>query len=306
MARVCSSAAANPDTLTAAIAAAPSVCLILRLAIVHLGIHYTQGSHRLAVFTLKMTNLKKDLMVKVPAITAFFWIIKVLATTVGETFADFLNDNLGLGLTGTSLVMGGALVIALIVQFAVKKYIPVIYWLAIVLISVAGTLITDNLTDNLGVPLWVSSVVFAALLITTFSIWFRGERTLAMKSIVTKKREAFYWLAILFTFALGTATGDWLAEAVGLGYAWSAVAYAAAIGVVAILRKRGLIGEITAFWIAYVLTRPLGASIGDLLSQAPRDGGLGLGPTNTSYIFLAAILAAVIYLSASKKDQIKA
>lgn len=253
-----------------------------------------------------MTNLKKDLMVKVPAITAFFWIIKVLATTVGETFADFLNDNLGLGLTGTSLVMGGALVIALIVQFAVKKYIPVIYWLAIVLISVAGTLITDNLTDNLGVPLWVSSVVFAALLITTFSIWFRGERTLAMKSIVTKKREAFYWLAILFTFALGTATGDWLAEAVGLGYAWSAVAYAAAIGVVAILWKRGLIGEITAFWIAYVLTRPLGASIGDLLSQAPRDGGLGLGPTNTSYIFLAAILAAVIYLSASKKDQIKA
>lgn len=245
-------------------------------------------------------------MVKVPAITAFFWIIKVLATTVGETFADFLNSQLGLGLSGTSLIMGSALAIALVVQFAVKKYIPVIYWLAIVLISVAGTLITDNLTDNLGVPLWVSSLVFAALLIATFLIWYRGERTLAMKSIVTKKREAFYWLAILFTFALGTATGDWLAEAVGLGYGLSAVVYAAVIGVVAILWKRGLIGEITAFWIAYILTRPLGASIGDLLSQAPKDGGFGLGPTNTSYIFLAAILAAVTYLSTTKRDQIKA
>ncbi len=230
----------------------------------------------------------------------------MLATTVGETFADFLNSQLGLGLSGTSLIMGSALAIALVVQFAVKKYIPVIYWLAIVLISVAGTLITDNLTDNLGVPLWVSSLVFAALLIATFLIWYRGERTLAMKSIVTKKREAFYWLAILFTFALGTATGDWLAEAVGLGYGLSAVVYAAVIGVVAILWKRGLIGEITAFWIAYILTRPLGASIGDLLSQAPKDGGFGLGPTNTSYIFLAAILAAVTYLSTTKRDQIKA
>jgi uncharacterized membrane-anchored protein len=254
-----------------------------------------------------MTNiLRKDLMVKVPAITAFFWIIKVLATTVGETFADFLNEKLGLGLSGTSLIMGGALVVALILQFAVKKYIPVIYWVAIVLISVAGTLITDNLTDGLGVPLWLSSVVFAVLLIATFSIWYRGERTLAMKSIITKKREAFYWLAILFTFALGTATGDWLAEAVGLGYGLSALVYAASIGVIAILWKRGLIGEITAFWIAYILTRPLGASIGDLLSQAPKDGGFGLGPTNTSYIFLAAILASVIYLSTTKKDQIKA
>lgn len=253
-----------------------------------------------------MSSLRNDLMVKVPAITAFFWIIKVLATTVGETFADFLNGNLGLGLSGTSVIMASALILALIVQFSVKKYVPFVYWIAIVLISVAGTLITDNLTDNLGVPLWVSSVGFGALLIATFSIWYRGERTLAMKSIVTKKREAFYWLAILFTFALGTATGDWLAEAVGLGYGISAIVYAAAIGVVALLWKRGLLGEITAFWIAYVLTRPLGASVGDLLSQAPKDGGFGLGPTNTSYIFLAAILASVIYLSASKKDQIKA
>ncbi|WP_296632284.1 hypothetical protein [Rhodoluna sp.] len=253
-----------------------------------------------------MTSSTKTLLVKVPAVTAFFWIIKILATTVGETFADFLNEKLGFGLSGTSLVMGTALVAALIVQFAVKRYIPVVYWLAIVLISVAGTLITDNLTDGLGVALWISSVVFAALLAITFAIWFRGARTLAMKSIVTKKREAFYWLAILFTFALGTATGDWLAEAVGLGYGVSALVYGGAIAVVALLWKRGLVGEITAFWIAYILTRPLGASIGDLLSQSHKSGGLGLGPTNTSYIFLAAILGAVIYLSVSKKDRLKA
>jgi uncharacterized membrane-anchored protein len=253
-----------------------------------------------------MTSSTKSLLVKVPAVTAIFWIIKILATTVGETFADFLNDKLGFGLSGTSLIMGGALAIALIVQFSVKRYIPVVYWLAIVLISVAGTLITDNLTDNLGVPLWISSLVFAALLGITFAVWFSGERTLAMKSIVTKKREAFYWLAILFTFALGTATGDWLAEAVGLGYGISALVYGAAIALVAILWKRGLIGEITAFWIAYILTRPLGASIGDLLSQNHKNGGLGLGPTNTSYIFLAAILVSVIYLSVSKRDQLKA
>ena len=252
------------------------------------------------------SSTAKSLLVKVPAITAIFWLIKVLATTVGETFADFLNDQLGLGLLNTSLIMGSATIGVLAIQFLVKRYVPVIYWLAIVLISVAGTLITDNLTDNLGVELWVSSLVFAALLTITFAIWFRNERTLAMKSIVTKKREAFYWLAILFTFALGTATGDLLAESLGLGYANSALIYGVALAFIYVLFKRKLVSEITAFWLAYILTRPLGASIGDLLSQSPDDGGLGLGSTTTSYIFLALILAAVVYLTASKADQIKA
>lgn len=268
---------------------------------------HPQPSHRFEVLNGTMTSrLATILAIKVPAITAVFWLIKVLATTVGETFADFLNENLGLGLTGTSLIMAGALVVVLGVQLLLRRYVPTVYWLAIVLISVAGTLITDYLTDNLGVPLWVSSAVFAGLLLATFAIWYRGERTLAMKSIVTRKREAFYWLAILFTFALGTATGDWLAEGASLGYALSATLYAAVIIVVALLWKRKFIGEITAFWIAYVLTRPLGASVGDLLSQDVADGGLGLGATTTSVIFLIAILAAVSYLSLSKRDQIKA
>jgi uncharacterized membrane-anchored protein len=254
---------------------------------------------------MNLNPTENDLLVKVPAVTAFFWIIKILATTVGETFADFINTNLNLGLSGTSAVMGTALLVALVVQFSVKKYVPFIYWLNIVLVSVAGTLITDNLTDNLGVELWLSSLVFGLLLGVTFLIWFRQEKTLAMKSIISKKREAFYWLAILLTFALGTATGDWLAEAVGLGYGLSAVSYAAAIAVIALLWRRKFIGEITAFWIAYILTRPLGASIGDVLAQDPKVGGFGLGTTTTSIIFLLAILTSVVYLSITKRDQLE-
>lgn len=251
-------------------------------------------------------NSPKELLAKVPAITAFFWIIKVLATTVGETFADFLNASLGLGLTGTSIVMGTALAAALVWQFATKRYVPIVYWLAIVLISVAGTLITDTMTDTYGIPLIVSSMIFAVLLALTFTVWFVREKTLAMKSIVTPAREGFYWLAILFTFALGTAVGDYLAETLGLGYGLSVVIYGLAVLVVALAWRAKWLGEVTAFWIAYVLTRPLGASLGDFLSQAPSDGGLGWGPENTSYVFLGAIVATVAYLSVTKRDALKA
>lgn len=253
-------------------------------------------------------------MVKVPAVTAFFWIIKVLATTVGETFADFLNGNLAgafnlsdaQGLQVISLITASALAIMLIIQFSVRRYIPVIYWLTIVLISVAGTLITDNLHDGLGVELWVTTVVFGAILIGIFAIWHRQERTLAMKSIKTRKREAFYWLAILFTFALGTSAGDQFAESFNLGFGLSLTIFAAGIALVALLWKRGLVSEVTGFWVVYILTRPLGASLGDLLSQNPADGGLGFGATNTSYVFLALILFSVAFLSVTKKDEIKA
>ncbi len=251
------------------------------------------------------TVTARGLLAKVPAITAFFWIIKVLATTVGETFADYLNETLGLGLDGTSVIMGVALVFALVVQFLTTRYVPAIYWVTIVLISVAGTLVTDTLTDGYGVPLIVSTIVFGLLLAVTFAIWFAKEKTLAMKSITTWQREAFYWLAILFTFALGTALGDYLAETLGLGYGPSVVVYGLAIVLVAVAWRLKWVGEITAFWAAYILTRPLGASIGDLLSQSTDDGGLGLGTTTTSTIFLAAILVSVTYLAISKRDVIR-
>jgi len=239
---------------------------------------------------------------KVPEVTAFFWIVKVLATTVGETAADYLNVTLGLGLTITSLVMAVLLAVVLVTQFRTRGYRPPVYWLAVVLISVVGTLITDNLTDNLGLPLPVSTLAFAVLLTATFLTWHRVEGTLSIHAIDSPRREAFYWLAILFTFALGTAAGDLVAESFGIGYLPSVVLFAAAIAVVAGLRYGLGVNAVVTFWAAYILTRPLGASLGDLLSQARVDGGLGLGTTVTSIIFLAAILTVVIYLSISRID----
>ena len=243
-------------------------------------------------------------MNKVPEITVYFWIIKILCTTVGETFADFLNTNLNLGLTGTSVVMGILLIIVLIFQFKKKKYVPTIYWLAVVLISVVGTLITDNLTDNFGVSLITTTVIFAIALAITFGVWYAKEKTLSIHSIVTTKREAFYWLAILFTFALGTASGDLIAEQFSLGYLLSLFIFAGAIGLVALAHYKFKLNPVLSFWIAYILTRPLGASIGDYLSSGQSDGGLGLGTTTTSIIFLLAILGMVIYLTRTKKDEI--
>lgn len=234
---------------------------------------------------------------KVPEVTIYFWIIKVLATTVGETAADWLAVNVGLGLTGTTWVMSALLTAALFAQFATRRYVPAVYWLAVVLISIVGTLITDNLTDSLGVSLAVSTISFAAVLALTFAVWYRFEGTLSIHSIDTTRREAFYWTAILFTFALGTAAGDWMSEGLNLGYATSLLVFAAAIGVVAVAYYRLHMNPVLAFWLAYILTRPLGASLGDLLSQPRADGGLGLGTTVTSYVFLTAIVVIVVYLS---------
>jgi uncharacterized membrane-anchored protein len=251
-----------------------------------------------------MTKTAREMLVKVPAVTAFFWIIKVLATTVGETFSDFINEQLGFGLVNTTIVMSIALVIVLFFQFRARRYVPALYWLAIVQISITGTLITDNLTDGMGFPLWASTLIFGVLLAITFIIWWREERTLSIKSIDTTRREAFYWVAILMTFAMGTAFGDFLGDALSLGFGVSALIFAGAIVLLALGWRFKLIREVLAFWLIYILTRPLGASIGDLLSQPVKDTGLGLGPNLTSLIFLVAILASVTYLAISKRDQI--
>jgi len=252
------------------------------------------------------TGMTRQLLNKVPEVTIFFWVIKVLCTTVGETAADFLNDTLGLGLTGTSLVMSALLVAALVFQFKARSYQAPVYWTAVVLISIVGTLITDNLVDNLGVSLEATTIAFGAALAVTFGAWYASERTLSIHTIYTIRREAFYWSAILFTFALGTAAGDLLAERMSLGYLNSAVVFGAAIAVIALAHLRLGAGAVVSFWLAYILTRPLGASIGDYLSQARADGGLGLGTVGTSSIFLAAILGLVVYLSVTRADQIVA
>ena len=252
----------------------------------------------------KLAQRPSGMLVKVPEITMYFWIIKVLATTVGETFADFLNTNLGLGLSGTSIATFIALAIVLFFQFNGKGYKPPVYWLAIVLISIAGTLVTDNLTDNVGISLITSSIIFSICLAAVFAVWYAKEKTLAIHSIHTPTREAFYWLTILFTVALGTATGDLLAERLALGYARSLFVFAALIALIAILWQKKVINAVFGFWAVYVLTRPLGASIGDLLSQDKKVGGFGLGTTVTSLIFLTLITITVTYLVRTEKDQI--
>lgn len=248
-------------------------------------------------------HVRTILFNRVPEVTFAFWVIKILSTTTGETFADYLNVDLSLGLSITTWVMTGLLILALAAQFATKRYTSGIYWTVVVLISIVGTLITDNLTDVFGVELWVSTLIFSVLLAVTFGIWYYREKTLSIHTIFTRRREAFYWIAILCTFALGTAAGDLISEGLGLGYLFGTILFAALIGIIAIARFAFKANVVFCFWAAYVLTRPLGASIGDLLSQAPADGGLGIGATTTSVVFLVIIVGVATYLGIKVRRQ---
>ncbi|WP_413602761.1 hypothetical protein [Curtobacterium sp. Curtsp57] len=230
---------------------------------------------------------------KVPDPTTSFWVVKVLATTVGETAADLVSTTLGFGLPVTTVVMAVILALFLVLQFRGRTYRPSVYWVSVVLISIVGTCITDNLTDGLGVPLVVSTLVFAAALAVVFTVWFAVEGTLSIHRIDTFRREVFYWLAILFTFALGTAAGDLIGEQTGLGYFPALLLFAVGIALVSVLFFVFRFNGVLCFWAAYVLTRPLGASLGDLLSQPVADGGLGLGTIVISALFLAAIVVIV-------------
>ncbi len=239
---------------------------------------------------------------KVPYVTLYFWIIKILATTVGETGADFLNFRLGLGLNWTSVLMTILLLVFLTIQMRMKHYVPWSYWLVVVFLSIVGTLITDTLSDELGVSLYISTAVFTVALIVTFLVWHRSEKTLSIHDINTPRREAFYWAAILFTFALGTAGGDLVSEQANLGYLIAGAIFGGCIALITLGYYAGLLGSVLAFWLAYILTRPLGASMGDLLTQAPKDGGLGLGTMPVSGVFLVIITGLVIYLTSSRVD----
>ena len=234
-----------------------------------------------------------------------FWLVKLMAVTMGETAADYLAVKMGLGLTGTSLVMAGVLALALVFQFAQKRYVPSAYWLSVVLISIVGTLITDNMVDNFGIKMQTTTVIFAIALIGTFVAWFVKEKTLSIHSIFTNSREAYYWLAILFTFALGTASGDLVAEQFHLGYLSAGVLFGLIIASLSIGYFYLGLDAILGFWLVYIFTRPLGASFGDLLSQPKEYGGFGLGTIITSAIFLAAIVAIVGYMTFSHEGEEK-
>jgi len=247
---------------------------------------------------------------KVPEITVWFWIIKVLCTTVGETASDFLqspdNGGLGLGIPKTFAIMGTLLVIAMALQLRANRYRPPTYWVAVVLISIVGTLITDWMHDDKGVSLVTTTIIFSSALAAVFGIWYALEQTLSIHSVYKGRRECFYWLVVLVTFALGTSGGDLLAEQSGLGYFASVMVVVGAIALIAFARFALKANAVLTFWMAYILTRPLGGNTGDWISLSDPDlGGLGLGTTATSLIFLSVIAAVVAYLTVTRKDVIE-
>jgi uncharacterized membrane-anchored protein len=248
---------------------------------------------------------RREMLSKVPEVTLWFWIIKILCTTVGESFADWINMTLGVGLEMTAVIFTVVLALVLTWQLVLRRYVPFVYWLTVVVVSVTGTLYTDILTDSLGVPLALSTTVFAALLAVVFGVWWSTQRTLSIHSITTTPRELFYWLAILVTFALGTAAGDWILELTGWAPGISVLLPAGLIVGVVIGWRLGA-NSVLAFWLAYILTRPLGANLGDWLGLPADQGGIGLGVGWTSILFLGAILATVIFLTVSRADVIDA
>ncbi|MDJ0393498.1 hypothetical protein QMK17_09140 [Rhodococcus sp. G-MC3] len=249
------------------------------------------------------TATERALLSKVPEITLWFWLIKILCTTVGESFADWINMTLGVGLHTTAGIFTVILAAVLVVQIRLPRYVPFAYWLTVVVLSVTGTLYTDILTDSQGVPLAVSTAVFAVVLAGVFGAWFARERTLSIHSIVTVPRELFYWLAILVTFALGTAAGDWTSSITGWGPGIAVLLPAALIVAIVIGWRLGA-NAVLSFWLAYILTRPLGANLGDWFALPTSEHGLGIGTAITSVIFLVAILVTVAYLTVTRRDVI--
>ncbi|MCP1623670.1 COG4705 family protein [Pseudomonas nitroreducens] len=229
---------------------------------------------------------------KVPEVTLAFWVIKIMSTTVGETFADFLAVDAGLGLGITTAAMAALLAVSLTWQMRTRTYTPWIYWLTVVVVSILGTQLTDILTDVLDVSLYLSTAVFSGLLAINFGAWYAVERNLSIQEIVTPRRELFYWTTVLCTFALGTAAGDLATEALSMGFTVGVMLFGALLAATFAAWKLGA-DAVPSFWVAYILTRPFGASLGDLLTQAKTYGGLGMGATWTSAIFLCVILILV-------------
>ena len=265
--------------------------------------------------TIPPSSKTRQLLNKVPEVTIYFWIIKCLCTTIGETMSDNLMGRFAVGganatagqlqvaLYKVAAITVVGLVVLLAIQFRLNRYVPVVYWANVVVISVVGTQITDMFEGQGDVPshMWAITIVSVALLGTVFLAWWLVERTLSMHSIRTRRRETFYWLAILATFATGTAVGDLIAEKFSLGYLTTLGLFAVIIAIIAVLWKSTSVNGVLAFWLAYIMTRPLGASTGDWLSQQGNQG-LNLGTTTTSYLFLGTITALVVYLQIRKPD----
>ncbi len=241
-----------------------------------------------------------QVMKKVPEITVYFWIIKLLTTAMGEVTSDYLAHQFD---PIIAVALGGiGLAAALLLQFSVRRYVAWIYWLAVAMVAVFGTMAADVLHVGLGIPYIVSTTLFLVALAVIFVIWYKSEKTLSIHSIYTRRREVFYWATVMATFALGTAAGDMAATTVGLGYFSSGVLFAVLIAVPALAYWLFGLNEIVAFWLAYILTRPLGASFADWIGRSRSLGGLGLGTGSVSLALTILIIGFVGYLTITRKD----
>src|SRR6476469_142512 len=225
---------------------------------------------------LTRSGWTRILFSKVPEVTVLFWVVKVLSTTIGLSAADLLARRLALGLSATTAIMGLLLATVLIIQFSLRRHVPAAYWPAVVLASAVGTLVADDLVVNLHVVLPATTAVFTIALLGTLVAWYRSEQTLSIHTIVTRRREAFYWSVVLLTFALGTSIGDLVVQGPALGPVSSVVVLGAVLVGIAVAYRVGA-NAVAAFWTAYVLTHPFGAVLGTLVATGPRHGGLGLG-----------------------------
>lgn len=234
-------------------------------------------------------------LIKVPEITIYFWIIKLLTTAMGETTSDAIVHRLD---PKIAVAIGGiGLLIALVLQLSVRRYVAWIYWLAVVMVAIFGTMAADVLHIGFGIPYIISTAFFMATLAVIFVVWYITEKTLSIHSIYTRRRELFYWATVIATFALGTALGDMTATTLGLGYLASGIMFAVLFAVPALAYRLLGLNEILAFWFAYIVTRPLGASFADWMGKT-----LGLGTANVSVALTILIVCFVVYLTITHKD----
>ncbi|MEA2214251.1 MAG: hypothetical protein QOF83_4199 [Solirubrobacteraceae bacterium] len=232
---------------------------------------------------------------KVPEVTVGFWVAKALSTALGESTSDYLVHRLG---PYAAVLIGAlALLLGLGWQFSTRRYIAWIYWFAVVMVAISGTLAADVVHVGFGVPYLISTIFYALVLSIVFVLWYRAEGTLSIHSITTVRREAFYWATVLATFALGTATGDMTAGTLGWGYLSSGLFFALVLLIPAALYARTALSPVFLFWFAYVFTRPFGASFADWLGKDRHLGGLALGDGPVSGVLTLLILAAVAYLA---------
>jgi uncharacterized membrane-anchored protein len=239
------------------------------------------------------------LAAKVPEVIFLFWVVKILTTAGGEATSDYLKTWGNIGGGGTEVVL---FVAALIVQFATRRYRAFAYWFLAYAIAIFGTGVADFLHLDVGIPYSGTTLLWAVILAAVFVLWYRSERTLSIHSITTQRREAFYWATVFATFALGTALGDYTATSLGLGYLASGILFGVIILLPALAWWRFGLNSVVAFWMAYVVTRPLGASFADYISKPTNTSGLGFGDGQTAVVFTLAVFALVTFLAISRPD----